>query len=56
MPAPVEAVPIPKWGGAKTLAGSPTTLLCSNTSGNQVYEYDYISNTDDGDTISWTIS
>ena len=44
-----------KWGGAKTLAGSPTTLLCSNTSGNQVYEYDYVSNTDDGDTISWTI-
>ena len=44
-----------KWGGAKTQANAPTTLLLSETGGNQCYEYDYITADDNGTAIAWDI-
>lgn len=43
-----------KWGGSQTQAGSPTTILMSNTTVNQAYEYDYVNATDNGIDIAWS--
>jgi len=43
-----------KWGGSQTQAGSPTTILMSNTTTNQAYEYDYVNATDNGIDIPWS--
>jgi len=42
-----------KWGGSQTQAGSPTTILLSNTTVNQAYEYDYVNDTDNDIAIAW---
>lgn len=43
------------WNSQRSLANSPTTLLCGDET-NQVFEYDYIVTDDDGTTINYEIS
>lgn len=40
-----------QWRSSKLRANSPTTLLCGAV--DQVYEYDYVENTDNGTEITW---
>lgn len=43
-----------KWGSAKLTANSPTTFLL-DPSADQVLEYDYVQDEDNGTTITWEI-
>lgn len=43
-------------GSGLTIVGSPTILITSDSSGNQVYEYDFVSTTDAGMFITWRLT
>lgn len=42
------------WGSKQLLSNSPTIMLCG-ASTNQIYAYDYLSTTDNGDALPWMV-
>lgn len=42
-----------KWGGSSTQSNAPITILLSPTGANQAYQYDYITQNDNGTEIDW---
>lgn len=43
-----------RWGSSSAAAGAPTIILMSKDGGNQCYEYDYTTATDNGVAIGWS--